>query len=78
MGKLSLLLVLGAFLATAMMVFRASGATLDSEEQVWEHQYHVIARDAASTGINDVPPINGASCSQFTAAQKTCLSQLVL
>jgi hypothetical protein len=32
----------------------------------------------ASTGINDVQPINGASCRDFTAAQKTCLASLVL
>jgi hypothetical protein len=32
----------------------------------------------ASTGINDVFPINGESCRDFTPAQKTCLSQLAL
>lgn len=28
----------------------------------------------ARTGINDAPPINGASCSSFTQAQKNCLA----
>ena len=32
----------------------------------------------AQTGINDTPPINGASCTQFTTAQKLCLKGLSL
>ncbi len=31
-----------------------------------------------STGVNDTPPINGASCTQFTAQQKLCLKGLSL
>ena len=39
-----------------------------------------VAAPPASTGINDAPPINGASCppTTFTPAQKVCLASLVL
>jgi hypothetical protein len=39
-----------------------------------------VAAPAASTGINDAPPINGESCGpdKFTDAQKACLASLTL
>jgi hypothetical protein len=39
-----------------------------------------VPAPAASTGINDAPPINGASCGpdKFTVAQKACLATLAL
>ena len=40
----------------------------------------VVPVTPASTGINDAPPINGASCptTTFTVAQKACLASLAL
>jgi hypothetical protein len=32
----------------------------------------------ASTGVNDVDPINGASCSTFSQAEKDCLATKAL
>lgn len=32
---------------------------------------------SVSTGINDLPPINGASCSSFSNTQKDCLSTVI-
>lgn len=52
MGQFSLLAVVGAFLISAVVVFNASSSAGSAEEKVWEHQYHVIARDAASTGMS--------------------------
>ena len=52
MGQYSLLAVVGAFLLSAVVIFNASNSADNAEEKVWEHQYHVIARDAASTGMS--------------------------
>lgn len=52
MGQYSLLAVVGAFLISAVVVYNASKSAGDAEEKVWEHQYHVVARDAASTGMS--------------------------
>ena len=52
MGQFSLLAVVGAFLLSAVVLFNASKSSVDAEEKVWEHQYHVIARDAASTAMS--------------------------
>ena len=52
MGQYSLIAVVGAFLLSAVVLFNASNSSANAEEKVWEHQYHVISRDAASTGMS--------------------------
>ena len=52
MGQFSLIAVVGAFLLSGVVVFNAARSASNAEDKVWEHQYHVIARDAASTGMS--------------------------
>jgi len=52
MGKLSLMLVIAAFFTSGLLVYQANTTTLNAEGRVWEHQYGVLARDVASTGMN--------------------------
>ena len=52
MGQYSLLAVVGAFLLSGVVVYNAANSAGNAEEKVWEHQYHVFARDAASTGMS--------------------------
>jgi hypothetical protein len=51
MGKLSLILVIAAVAVSALVIFRSNSRAADADEQIYEHQYHVLARDAASTGM---------------------------
>lgn len=52
MGQLSLLFVIAAFLISGIVVYNAGNSADRADEKVWEHQYHVMARDAASTGMS--------------------------
>ena len=51
MGQFTLLAVFASFLVGGIVVFNANRSADSSDEKVWEHQYHVVARDAASTGM---------------------------
>jgi hypothetical protein len=52
MGKLALILVLGAFITTALLSNSATTSTLRAEERVWTQHYQLVARDAATTGMS--------------------------
>lgn len=51
MGQYSLLAVLAAFLLSGVVVYNANQSAERADEKVWQHQYRVIARDAAATGM---------------------------
>lgn len=64
MGQFSLIAVIGAFLLSGVVVYNATNSAGNAEEKVWEHQYHVIARDAASTGMSASTRQLGAKLNQ--------------
>jgi len=51
MGHLSLLLVVGAFLVSGILLYNANNSATAAGDRVWEHQRHVVARDGAATGM---------------------------
>ena len=51
MGQFTLLAVFASFFIGGIVVFNANRSADNADEKVWEHQYHVVARDAASTGM---------------------------
>ena len=51
MGQATLLAVVASFLIGGVVVFNANRSADSADERVWEHQYHVISRDAATTGM---------------------------
>jgi len=52
MGKLSLLLVIAALFTSGLVFYNVQGNTLRADQRVWDQQQHVLARDAASTGLS--------------------------
>ena len=51
MGQYSLLLVVGAFFISGLMLFNANRSAMGADEEVWEHQHRMLARDVATTGM---------------------------
>lgn len=51
MGQFSLLAVLAAFLISGAVIFNANRSADNADQKVWEHQYHVLARDLATSGM---------------------------
>lgn len=51
MGQLSLIAVVAAFLISGILLYNANSSAMRSDEKVWEHQSHVLARDASTTGM---------------------------
>ena len=51
MGQLSLYTVTAVFLLSGLVIYGATQSANRADEKVWEHQYHVVARDAATTGL---------------------------
>jgi hypothetical protein len=51
MGQLSLYLVLATFLVSGAVLYNSSRSVDRTEEKVWEHQFRVLAQDAAGTGM---------------------------
>ena len=77
MGQLSLLLVIAAFFIGGIVVYNANTSATRADEKVWEHQYHVIARDAATTGMARAVRVLGEELNQdWSVDASTALNAL--